>query len=208
MIKHNIKWSGKQTQQKLPKISVEHPCQIRALYQISNVRGKNILQMFPQYSKAQIYVHAKKPINGEPVFNHRKFNEGRPRKFSPHDERSMKRKIPKLRKDVGSFTSGRWQLGSGTAHLSNRKFQRYLNYGGYKYLQSRKKGHMSQKDLTLRLKFCCNIQKQGLGQHFCEKSISFYIDGVGFEFKTCPQDQARAPKTREWRKKCEGLDVD
>ena len=31
---------------------------------------------------------------------------------------------------------------------------------------------------------------------------------MGFEFKTCPQDQARAPNAREWRKKCEGLDVD
>ena len=67
---------------------------------------------------------------------------------------------------------------------------------------------MSQKDLTPRLKFCHNIQKRGLGQHFWGKGISFYLDGLGFEFKTCPQDQPRAPKTREWRKKCEGLDVD
>jgi hypothetical protein len=28
--------------------------------------------MFPQYSKAQIYVHAKKPLNGEPLFNKQK----------------------------------------------------------------------------------------------------------------------------------------
>ena len=73
----------------MPKISVEHSCQIRALYQISNVRGKNLLQMFPQYSKVQVDVHAKKPINGEPVFDHRA------RKFSVHDERSMKQTIPK-----------------------------------------------------------------------------------------------------------------
>ena len=139
--------------------------------------------MFPQYSKAHIYVHAKKPINGEPVFNHGKFNEGRPSKFSAHDEHSMNRKIPKLRKDVGSFTSRHLQLESGTSHVSNRTFRRHLNYGRYKYLQSRKKGRMSQKDLTLRRKFCRNIQKQGLGQHFWEKGISFYLDVVGFEFK-------------------------
>ena len=78
--------------------------------------------MFAQYSKAHIYVHAKKSINGEPVFNHRKFKEGRPSKFSAHDEHSMNRKIPKLRKDVGSFTSRHLQLESGTSHVSNRTF--------------------------------------------------------------------------------------
>ena len=170
----------------MPKIFVGNSCQIRALYQISNVRDKNLLQMFPQYSNAQKYVHAKKPINGEPVFDHRKLNKGRPRKFSAHDERSMKRIISKLRKDVGSFTSRRLQLESGKSHVSNKTFRRHLNYGGYKYLQSREKGRMSQKDLTLRLKFCCNIKKQGLGQHFWDKGISFYLDGLGFEFKTCP----------------------
>lgn len=34
-----------------------------------------------------------------------------------------------------------------------------------------------------------------------------YIDGVGFEFKTKPLDQARAPSAREWRLKSEGLKV-
>ena len=41
---------------------------------------------------------------------------------------------------------------------------------------------MSQKDLTLQLKFCPNIQKQELGQHSWDKSIScisFYLDGAG-----------------------------
>ena len=65
---------------------------------------------------------------------------------------------------------------------------------------------MSQKDLTLRLKFYRNIQKQGLGQQFWDKGISFYLGGVGFELKICPRDQARTPKAREWRKKCEGRD--
>ena len=34
--------------------------------------------------------------------------------------------------------------------------------------------------------------------------ISFYLDGKGFEFKTKPLDQARAPTSREWRLKNEG----
>ena len=116
----------------MPKISVEHSCQIRALCQISNVTGKNLLQMFLQYSKVQIYVHAKKSVNGEPVFDYCKLNKGCPRKFSAHDERT----IPKLRKDAESFTSRRLQLEPGTSHVSNWTFQRHLNYGSYKYLQS------------------------------------------------------------------------
>ena len=114
----------------MSKISVEHSCQIRALYQISYTTGINLLQMFLQYSKVQIYVHAKKSVNGEP--DHCKLNKGSPRKFSAHDERT----IPKLRKDAESFTSRRLQLDPGRSHVSNWTFQRHLNYGSYQYLQS------------------------------------------------------------------------
>ena len=75
-------------------ITLEHSCQIRTLYQISGVHGKALLNMFPQYSKAQIYVHARKPINGEPVFDRRKINKGRPRIFLQRDLRNMVRTIP------------------------------------------------------------------------------------------------------------------
>lgn len=189
------------------KISLEHSCQIRSLYQICNVRGKELLEMFPQYSKAQIYVHAKKPINGEAVFDKRHLNKGRPKKLSQYDQRSAIRTIAKLRRTDGSFTSKRLQLEAGAVHVSNRTFRRHLNNAGYKYLQSRKKGRMSEKDLKKRLTFCKNLKKQKRGQDFWTKGISFYLDGTGFEFKTNPFDQARAPKAREWRKSCEGLDV-
>jgi len=33
------------------------------------------------------------------------------------------------------------------------------------------------------------------------------LDGKGFEFKSNPSDQARAPKGRLWRKRKEGLDI-
>ena len=35
--------------------------------------------------------------------------------------------------------------------------------------------------------------------------ISFYLSGKGIEFKTNPLDQARAPTSREWKLKNEGL---
>ncbi len=39
------------------------------------------------------------------------------------------------------------------------------------------------------------------------EEATFYLDGVGFEFKTNPLDQARAPTAQEWRKGNEGLDI-
>ena len=163
--------------------------------------------MFPQYSKAQIYVHAKKPLNGEPVFDKRKLNKGRPSRLTEQDKRVITRTIPKLRTQEGHFTSKRLQLESGVSHVSNRTFCRHLNQSGYKYLQARKKGRLTAKDLKKRAKFCMDMKKQKRGKDFWCTGISFYLDGVGFEYKRNPHDQARAPKAREWRKPNEGLDI-
>ena len=59
-------------------VTLEHSAQIRAAYQLSNIQGKKLLNMFPQYSKSAIYKHAQKPLNGEPVLDKRKANKGRP----------------------------------------------------------------------------------------------------------------------------------
>ena len=134
------------------KISHEHSAQIRAAYQLSNVRGKKLLQMSPQYSKAAIYKHAKKPLNGEPVFDKRIMNKGRPKKLSIQDERSIIRTIPKLREELGNFTSKRVQLESGVTHVSNRTIRNILNKEGYHYLRSRKKGLLHAGDLKARKK--------------------------------------------------------
>jgi hypothetical protein len=186
---------------------MEHSCQIRSIYQLCNVRGKKLLEMFPQYSKAQIYVHAQKALHGEPLFDKRKRNKGRPSKLSSQDKRRIIRTIPKLRKSDGSFTSQHLQLESDVSQVSNRTFCRYQNVIGYKYLQSRKKGLLTEADLKAQLKYCRNIKKRNLGQVFWNRGISFYLGGVGFEFKTNPLDQARTPTAHEWRKGNEGLDI-
>ena len=62
------------------KVTIENSSQIRAAYQLAGVRGEAPLKLFPQYRKATIYKHAKKPINGEKVFDRRSTNKGRPRK--------------------------------------------------------------------------------------------------------------------------------
>lgn len=185
-------------------VALEHSAQIRAAYQLSNIRGKKLLKMFPQYSKAAIYKHAQKPLNGEPLFDKRKANRGRPSKLSPQDKRSIVRSITSLREKEGSFTSKRVQVESGVSHVSDRTIRNCLNEDGYWYLQTRKKGLLHAKDLKSRVKFCKKIRKQKLGNEFWRTGISFYLDGKGFQYKSNPYDQPRAPGAREWRKR-EGL---
>jgi len=187
------------------KISLQHSAQIRSAYQLSNIQGAALLKMFPQYSKAAIYKHAKKPINGELVFDKRKLNKGRPSKLSLQDKRSIVRSVTSLREEVGSFTSKRIQLDSGVKHVTSRTIRNHLNEEGYWYLQSRKKGLLHAKDLKSRVKFCKMIRKRKLGDDFWRSGISFYLDGKGFQYKRNPYDQARAPGAREWRKRGEGL---
>jgi hypothetical protein len=117
-------------------VALEHSAQIRAAYQLSNIRGKNLLKMFPQYSEAAIYKHAQKPLNGEPVFDKRKANKGRPSKLSPQDKRSIVRSITSLRQKEGSFTSKCVQVESGVSHVSGRTIRNCLNEDGYWYLQT------------------------------------------------------------------------
>ena len=190
-----------------PEKKVPQKITIRALYQISNARGKKLLDMFPQYSKAQVYVHAKKPINGEAGFDKRKLNKGQLKKLSVQDTRSIKHILLKLRRTEGTFTSKSVQLQAGVTHVSNYTVIRNLNSSGYKYLQSRRKGLMTHKDNKLCWTYCKDIKKKKLGRDFCCSDIAFNLDGVGFELKTNPLDQARAPRAREWRKSTEGLSI-
>ena len=64
---------------------------------------------------------------------------------------------------------------------------------------------MRAADLNARLEFCKNIRKRKLGQSFWNNHVAIYLDAKGFQYKTQPLDQARAPSAREWRKRNEGL---
>ena len=90
--------------------------------------------MFPQYCKAAIYKHAKKPISGESVFDERKTDKGRQTRLSVQGKRSIVRSVSSLRIKVGSFTSKRIQLESGVSHVSNRTIHNHLNKKGYHHL--------------------------------------------------------------------------
>ena len=133
----------------MSKIPLQHLSQIRAPYQLSKVRGKELLKLFPQYSKAAVYKHVKKPLNSDPVFNNRQQNKGRPKELSPLDERSILHAVPKLQIEIGNFT-----LESSITNVCNKTIQNVLNKGGYRCLRSRKKGLLHVKDLKLGKKFC------------------------------------------------------
>ena len=199
---------GNMNRNKRNKVKIEHSCQIRTLYSLGGVKGKKLLKMFPQYSKSAIYMHCKKPLNGDVPFDKRKVNPGRKKMLTVRDERKIIRTVGVLRKSVGSFTSKGVHSESGVSHVCNRTVRRCLNRAGYHYLQSRKKGLLLRKDLTKRLQFCRKIRRLKLKQQFWREGLSFYLDGKGFEFKTNPQGQARCPSSREWRQRGEGLDVD
>ena len=188
------------------QVTVRHSAEIAILFQKAGVSGKKLLEMFPQYSKATIYRHAKKPIGEAAAHDKRKDNKGRPSKLTPKDKRRILRSVQTLRATDGSFTSPRIAVEAGVeSKVSNRTIRRVLKDDGYSYLRSRKKGLMTKQDLKSRMRFCKKVRKLKLGQDFWNRHISFYLDGKGFEFKTNPLDQAKAPRAREWRKKSEGL---
>lgn len=183
---------------------MRHSAELAALHQHAKVKVTELKTMFPQYSTATIYRHAKRPIGTEVPINKSRFNKGRPRKISQRNGRKIVRSI---REELGSFTSPRVAIEAGidTSSISNRTVRREMNRHGFKYQNTRRKGVMRKSDFANRLKFCRKIKRRNLGLSFWTENVSFYLDGVGFEFKTNPLDHARAPKSREWRKNEEGL---
>ena len=67
------------------RITLEHSCQIRSMYQLCGVKGRKLTGLFPQYCHAQIFVHAQKPLAGGAVFDKRRLNKRRSRKLCSQD---------------------------------------------------------------------------------------------------------------------------
>ena len=167
------------------KIPIDVSIYIRYLYKDKGVKGKKLLDRFPQFSRASIYRHdAKKAIGGDAIFDKRKHNKRRPRKISERDKRNLIRQIAVLRRVEGSsFTVKRLCVAAGLCYnISAMTVRRCLYEHGYGYRGARKKGLLSQKDLALRLKFCRKV-KRTLSEKLWEVGISFYLEGTGFTHK-------------------------
>ena len=133
-----------------------------------------------------------------------KKEDGRSKKLSKRDERTILRQIRVLRRDDGNWTIKRLMENSNVTHVTQRTVTRLLHQNGYKYLQARKKGLVSEKDEMDHLKLAQRILKE-YDEDIWKKDIAFYLDGVSFAYKRNPQDQAKAPKGRVWREESEDL---
>ena len=75
------------------KVTIENSSQISigGNSQLAGVRGEALLKLFPQYRKATIYKHAKKPINGEKVFDRRSTNQRQTKEvnIAGHEKRNV-----------------------------------------------------------------------------------------------------------------------
>ena len=147
-----MKTTSKKKQNRIPiNISIH----LRYLYQDKHIRGKELLKLYPKYSKASIYRHARKPIQAATqTVNNMKRKVGRPSKLTCSDKHAILREILKLRETVGSFTAKRLREAAGvTTNVCDETVRRFLHSAGYHYFHSRKKGLLTRKDLSEGLKF-------------------------------------------------------
>lgn len=136
----------------------------------------------------------------------KKTSLGRPKKISERMERSLLRQVEKLRRDEGTFTIKRLMTATGLSEsdVTTRTVSNVLYRNGIRLYNARKKGVLSKGDLRIRTRFA----KQYLKTHsadFWTNKVSFYLDAVSFVHKTNPLDQAKAPRTRVYRRRSEGL---
>jgi len=184
------------------KVSVRHAAQMASLHQHSGLKVKEIIKMFTMYSKASVYRYCKKQIGEEDPVDNRKNNKGRPPILTPGEQYQCIKSLLELRETEGSFSSPRVALHAGISKkVCNKTVRNVLNKAGYHYCRSRKKGLLKIADLKTRIDFCETLKNRNLGQNFWNKHIAIYLDGKGFQYKTKPLDQARAPSACEWRKK-------
>ena len=184
-------------------VTKEKSVYMQYLHQDKGLSGNQTLGRFPQYSKATICWHMKKPIDHN-VFDRHVNNPGRPKKLTELDERNIIRAVHRLRISIGSFTAKRPRTEAGIlATTSMGTKRRVLNPHGYQYLQSRRNGMLTRKDTCKRLNFARRMKR--LRPSFWICCISFYFDGTSFVHKTNPYDQARAVKSLTWRTRNEWL---
>lgn len=189
-------------------IDAERRAYFRFLMEIQGAKRREIVRKY-NISHASLYriLDGAKSTSERNVCGKRIPSMGRPRKLTPRDERLLLRKIDVLRRQEGSFTiKDLCEAGISPRTVSCKTVRRLLHRHGYKYVQARKKGVLTQGDQEKRLKFARNIKREYSRSVWTEE-IAFYLDGVSFIHKYNPADQARAARGRIWRKPEEGLSM-
>ena len=108
---------------------------MRSTCQMGGLKGKKFLNMLKGYSKAVIYRHCKKPLDGQLKDNKRVDSgvEGLS-KLCRLDHRNKKRHY-QLRETEGLFTSKRVQVETRLQYVSCRTVRGAINKKSYKYLR-------------------------------------------------------------------------
>lgn len=197
---------NKNNNNKNKKMPLEVSVRLRYLHQDKGLKICELVKRkeFNRYSKSNVYMHAKKPIE-DIKEDRRKENKGRPKLLTVRDERNIIRSIGTLRQQEGSFCTRRLRVEAGVEeNISDTTVRRCMNRYGYNYLQARRKGLLFGKDLKRRLAFGRKMIKYP--SDYWTHGISFYLDGSSFTHKTNPRDQAKSRRSMVWRKKSEGLD--
>ena len=139
---------------------------------------------------------------------HRK--PGRKPKLNARDKRMLLRTLHIMRRNRRQITvmSLVKEAGLDPTLVHQRTFSNYLNALGFKFLQARKKGLLSDKDKKIRFRYASDMKKT-LRQcpDFYVNHISFYLDGVSFIHKFNPMKDACQTESRVWRKLGEGLQL-
>ena len=179
------------------------------VYYLSNIKGLSVRKIAEQCNVSKSTVWRIKTTGFKDKSKSHSLGEtrGRPRKVTERTGRTLKRSIKVLREQEGTFTIQRLMAYSkiDPNEISPYTIRRFMHKEGYFYLQARKKGLLTKKDIEKRLKFARKI-KRDYTEDVWTKEISFYLDGTAFAYKRNPLDQARAPRGRIWRKKSEGMD--
>ena len=186
------------------KMPLEVSVRLRYLHQDKGVKICDLVKRFPNYSKSNIYIHAKLPDEAAKT-DGRKLNKGRPKVLTVRDKRKIIRTMLMLRETLDSFSIKQLKLESGVdLHVSDNTIIRILKCNKYHYLQSRKKGLMSRHDARTRSLFARKV-KCIISRNFWTNGIGFYFNVASWTHKTNPCDQARSTTAMAWHKKSESL---
>ena len=152
--------------------------------------GAEITRRYPQFSRRSIYRHLRGEVDS---VDRRKQNPGRPRKLTVRDERNILRAVRSIRKRYTSFCVKQIQEETNLFSVSARLIRLYLNKHGYRYLQARKKGLLTEADKKKRVSFSKKWVNAGV--NFWKSEIAFYFDGVAFAHKSNPYAEATCAGT-------------
>ena len=130
--------------------------------------GAEITRRYPQFSRRSIYRHLRGEVDS---VDRRKQNPGRPRKLTVRDERNILRAVRSIRKRYTSFTVKQIQEETNLFSVSARLIRLYLNKHGYRYLQARKKGLLTEADKKKRVSFSKKWVNAGV--NFWKSEIAF-----------------------------------